>query len=127
METVAANALVVESLRDGKPVRHVGVPPVEGGVEAGNLHDAGEALLDRANGVEVVRLVHRGERDQPLQSRQDVVVYRHRRRIVGTAVGHAVPDGHRYHPGQVLSKPGPDTSSGDRHVRDLHGRKRLIH
>jgi hypothetical protein len=51
---------------------------VEGGVEAGDLEEGGLAFRHDSDRGEVVRLVQRGERDEPIEGRQHVRVESHR-------------------------------------------------
>jgi hypothetical protein len=75
-----------EHLRDRR------IRPVRGGVEAGDLRHVRQALEQRANRRQVVRLVQRCKRHELVQLRDDGSVQSHGRRKVGPAVHHAMAD-----------------------------------
>jgi len=66
---------------------------VKRGVEAGNLGNRRSALTQRADGVEVVRLVQRRQGHQLLQRLKYFIVDQHRRGEGGAAVDHPVAGG----------------------------------
>ena len=66
---------------------------MEGSVEKGDLGHVGRDSADGADSGELVRLVQRCERYQFLECGEHLVIDEHRRRIIQSAVDHAVADG----------------------------------
>ena len=81
METVAANAFVIEPAGQSKPVGELGVTAVKGGIEAGDLRQVGLHGGDRADAGEIVRLMQRRERTERLQPGEHSRIDAHRRSI----------------------------------------------
>ena len=92
VEAVAAHALVVEVARQRVAVGVLGMPAVEGGVEAGHLRHGRVDLHCEPDRREIVRLVQRRQRCERGQPRQDGRIDAHRPVVVGTAVHDAVAD-----------------------------------
>ena len=67
VKSVAAHALRIELFGNRKAVGDLGMAPVEGRIEAGDLQQVRLPLQDRADRPEVVGLVKGSERTQPLE------------------------------------------------------------
>ena len=92
MEPVAAHALAVERLGQRIPIGHLGMGPVERGVEAGHLGDVGQAAGGGLQGLDLGRQVERRERDERAELGQQAVVDERRPVVRGTAVDDPVTD-----------------------------------
>jgi hypothetical protein len=66
---------------------------MEGGVEAGDLHEFGTRRGERAHGSEIMRQVKRVERDQRAQGLQQCRRDEFRRDMLGSAMNDSMSDG----------------------------------
>jgi hypothetical protein len=141
VETVAPHARLVELLRDREPVGELRVGAVERSVEAGHLRRSGPLPQQRPDRGQVVRLVQRCQRHQPLQVGQHRRVEHDRRRVARAPVDDPVPDrrgrlratlvepavDHLPRPPRVGHLPGPEAALRQhRAVRALHDQPRPI-
>ena len=90
MEAVAAHAFRIQGLRDRIMIRSRAVVSVEGRIEAGNLRKLREICKNGADRREIVRLVQGRKRHIALEPREQLVVYRNRRVVLGAAMHDAV-------------------------------------
>jgi hypothetical protein len=65
---------------------------MKGGVKTGDLGEVGAAFQEEPDGRQVVRLVERDERDQPLKGGQHLRVDPHRLRVIQPPVDDAMAD-----------------------------------
>ena len=86
METIAAQALVPDLVRQPQLLLHLGHGVVEGGVETGHLRQVGHAVHQCGNGFQRVGLMQRGQRDVALQVGQHLGIHAHRMGILGAAM-----------------------------------------
>ena len=86
MESVAADALLVELFGQGVAVGNVWVTAVKGRVETGDLRELRLSLPERADGTEIVRLVKRGKRREGLKPLKYRIVDQDRLAIVRPAM-----------------------------------------
>ena len=93
MEAVAPHPGLVVRPGERVEIGELRVGAVEGRVEAGDLRQPRLRLAQRADRGEVVRLVQRGEGDQPLERGEHRLVDQHRPGVLRAAVDHAVADG----------------------------------
>ena len=92
VEAVAANALRVETFRQGEMVGNCAMTAVESRIEAGDLRQLRKARAERLHGGEIVRLMKRRQRDVALEFVEDGRVDEDRPVIFRSAVHDAVPD-----------------------------------
>src|SRR5262245_65845694 len=90
MKAVAAYALIVEALRDGKAIGDLGVAPMEGRIEAGDLKHARLPLQDCLDRRQVVRLMQRRKGNEAPQALDDFRCDRRRLPIFATAMHDAM-------------------------------------
>ena len=92
METVAADAVIVEAARQGEHVIDERVAAMKRGVEAADLRHLG---IDRKGGAhrgKIVRLVQRGERRKRVEPRDPVRIELDRGAVIEPAVNDPVAD-----------------------------------
>src|SRR4051812_34923100 len=73
VETVAANAFVIEALRYRVAICRCAVATMERRIEAGDLRQVREARADGADRRQIVRLVQGRERHEALKLRDNLV------------------------------------------------------
>ncbi len=95
MEAVAPDAVVPVGAGEREPLGELGHAPVERGVEAGDLGQAGEALGDDLDAAQLGGEVERGEGDQLAQGRHERRVDARRGLVVGSPEDDPVADGGR--------------------------------
>ena len=95
MKSVAPDPLFVQPAGNGVVVSDFIVVAVKCGVEAGDLRQSREIGEQRADRRQVVRLMQRRKRREPLQTRDHTMVDQHGTIIVGTAMDDAMADGER--------------------------------
>ena len=95
MESVAPDALGMKLMRNCVVVRDRVVVAVKRGIEAGDLRKRRKVGQQRADRRQIMRLMQRRQRDEPLQPRHDAMIDQHRPVIVRTAMNDAMTDGHR--------------------------------
>ena len=92
VEAVAANALRVETFRQGEVIGNRAMTAVESRIEAGDLRQLRKARAERLHGGEIVRLMQRRQRDVALELGEDGCVDQDRLVVFRSAVHDAVPD-----------------------------------
>ena len=92
VEAVAAYPLFRELTRQREQLRQFRLAAMEGGVEAGHLRQSRLQPLERADGVEVVRLVQGRERNQLGEFCQIRFIEQDRLAVMLAAMDHAVTD-----------------------------------
>ena len=105
MESVATDAFVVVTSRQGKRVRHKGVVSVKRGVKAGNLRHAGKRCSRGLYAGEVVRLVQGRERHEALKIGNQCIVDPCRHQMVNPTVHHTVAHDRHAGAGMGLFQP----------------------
>ena len=125
VKAVAAHALLVPAVRDREPVGDLGMAAVERGVEAGDLGHLRLARADLADRRQIVRLVQRRQRHQPLEPLQHRVVHQDRRVEVRAAMDDPVADRARG-AAEPAEQPRLEPVERRAHVRYLARRVRLV-
>ena len=92
MKAVAADALGMEALGNRVVVGDGGVLPMERGVEAGNLGQPRPVDHDRPDGLQIMRLMERRERDVALQAVENLLRHENGLIEVRAAMHDAVAD-----------------------------------
>jgi hypothetical protein len=92
VETVAADAVVVEPARQSVPVGELRMAAVKRGIEARHLREIGLSRGDRADASEIVRLMQRRQRTERLELGDRRGTDAHRRRELDAAMHHPVTD-----------------------------------
>ena len=93
MEAVAPHAGIRQRAGQRESLRRPRHRPVEGGIEARHLRQAGAVGQQGLHRQQVGRLVQRGQRHQRLEPRHDLRRDAHRRHEIRATVDHAMPDG----------------------------------
>ncbi len=126
VESIAANALGVERLRNRKAVRHLGMPAMEGRVEAGHLQNLRLPLQDRPDWRQIVWLMQRSERHETREAVEHKFADDGRRAVVRTAVNDTVADDDRQPTADLRSKERDDLVERCRHATHFRRRPRLV-
>src|SRR3977135_467953 len=95
MESVTSHALGMKLIWNCIVVSDRVMRAVKRGVETGHLRKSWKIGQKRPDRGQVMRLMKRGQRDEPLQPGYDAVVDQHRPVIVRTAMNDAMTDGYR--------------------------------
>ena len=95
VKSVTPHAFGVKLMRDRIVVSDRVMGAVKRGVEAGHLWKVRKIGQKRADRRQVMRLMKRSQRNEPLQSGHDAMVDQHRPVIVRTAMNDAMTDSHR--------------------------------
>ena len=95
MKSVAADSLGMQPARYGVMVCNCVVVAVKGGVEAGDLRQSGKFGEQRPDRRQIVRLMQRCQRREPLQARDHAMVDQYGPIIIRTAVNDPMADGER--------------------------------
>ena len=110
VEAVSPDAGIMQCARQGEAAGDVSVAAVEGGIEAGHLRQVRVRRGQRADRSQIVRLVQRGERNQPLQIPHDGLVDQHRRGEAGAAMDDAMPGCDQFGTGGIFPDPGREAT-----------------
>ena len=108
MEAVTAHAFVIVGGRQRESVRDERVGAMEGGVEAGHLRKRRESLDRRLDPGDMMRLVQRRKRNEPLELRQHRTVDQNRRGEIRSPVHDAMANGDHLAVVPTLAQPVED-------------------
>ena len=93
MKTIAAHAPIGDRGRQGKCLRNGFLRTMKCRIETRNLRELGCTLGDRTDGLQVVRLMQRCERNQPIEFGEHLCVDTHWRRELHPAMDYATTNG----------------------------------
>ena len=99
---------------------------MKGGVETGHLRNLRPQRLDRTNRRQVVRLMQRRQRNQPLQCREQRRVNPHRCGMVDAAMHHPVAHGQQRCIGQPPAQPAAQQPDRGLHLACLGRRQAAL-
>ena len=92
VKSVASDPLVVQPAGNGVVVRNFVMVAVKGRVEAGDLRQSGEIDQQRANWRQIVGLMQRRKRREPLQMRNHAMINQYGTIVIGTAMDDPMAD-----------------------------------
>ena len=117
VKSVAPDPLLVQPAGYGVVVRDLVVVAMKGGVEAGDLRQRGKIGEQRADRRQIVGLMQRRKRREPLQTRDHAMVDQHGTIVIGTAMDDPMADGERTQL-KFVPQPGAREHQGGRDVRN---------
>ena len=117
MKSVTPDPLIVQPAGYGVVVRDFVVVAVKGRVEAGDLRQSGKIGEQRADRRQIVGLMQRRKRREPLQTRDHAMVDQHGPIIIGTAMHDPMADGERAQL-KFIPQPGAREHQGGRDIRN---------